>query len=65
MRLTKHGHACVRIDVDGAGTLVIDPGTYSPDVDLAGVTDVLVTHEHADQVGVDVVVPAALSLIHI
>ena len=59
MRLTKHGHACVRIDVAGGGALVIDPGTYSPDVDLAGVSDVLVTHEHADHVDPDVVVPAA------
>jgi L-ascorbate metabolism protein UlaG (beta-lactamase superfamily) len=61
MRLTKHGHACVRIDVGaaGGGTLVIDPGTYSPDVDLAGVADVLVTHEHPDHVDPDLVVPAA------
>jgi len=58
MRLTKHGHACVRLDAEG-GTLVIDPGTYSPDVDLAGVSDVLVTHEHPDHVDPDLVVPAA------
>jgi L-ascorbate metabolism protein UlaG (beta-lactamase superfamily) len=52
MRLTKFGHACVRLDVDG-GSVVIDPGTYSPDVDLDGVADVLVTHEHADHLDVD------------
>jgi L-ascorbate metabolism protein UlaG (beta-lactamase superfamily) len=61
MRLTKHGHACVRIDVEAVdgGALVIDPGTYSPDVDLAGVADVLVTHEHPDHVDPELVVPAA------
>ena len=58
MRLTKHGHACVRLDADG-GTLVIDPGTWSADVDLTGVADVLVTHEHPDHVDPDLVVPAA------
>jgi L-ascorbate metabolism protein UlaG (beta-lactamase superfamily) len=56
VRLTKFGHACVRIDVDG-GSFVIDPGTFSPDVDLDGVTDVLVTHEHADHLDVDRFVP--------
>jgi len=60
MRLTKHGHACVRLDADG-GSLVIDPGTYSPDVDLDGVGDLLVTHEHADHVDPAVVVPAVRS----
>jgi L-ascorbate metabolism protein UlaG (beta-lactamase superfamily) len=61
MRLTKHGHACVRIDVEAVdgGALVIDPGTYSPEVDLAGVADVLVTHEHPDHVDPELVVPAA------
>lgn len=56
MRLTKYGHACVRLDLD-AGSVVLDPGTYSPDVDLAGVADVLVTHEHADHIDVDRLVP--------
>lgn len=56
MRLTKYGHACIRIDV-GGGAFVVDPGTFSPDVDLDGVTDVLVTHEHADHLDVDRFVP--------
>ena len=56
MRLTKYGHACVRLDLD-ASSVVLDPGTYSPDVDLAGVADVLVTHEHADHIDVDRLVP--------
>ena len=56
MRLTKYGHACVRLDLD-AGSVVLDPGSYSPEVDLAGVADVLVTHEHADHIDVDRLVP--------
>jgi L-ascorbate metabolism protein UlaG (beta-lactamase superfamily) len=56
VRLTKYGHACVRLDNEG-GSVVLDPGVYSPDVDLDGVTDVLVTHEHADHLDVDRLVP--------
>jgi L-ascorbate metabolism protein UlaG (beta-lactamase superfamily) len=56
VRLTKYGHACVRLDL-GGGSVVLDPGTYTPDVDLAGVADVLVTHEHADHLDVDLLVP--------
>jgi L-ascorbate metabolism protein UlaG (beta-lactamase superfamily) len=56
VRLTKYGHACVRLDLDG-GSVVLDPGAYTPDVDLAGVADVLVTHEHADHLDVDLLAP--------
>jgi L-ascorbate metabolism protein UlaG (beta-lactamase superfamily) len=56
VRLTKYGHACVRLDLD-AGSVVLDPGSYSPEVDLAGVADVLVTHEHADHIDIDRLVP--------
>jgi L-ascorbate metabolism protein UlaG (beta-lactamase superfamily) len=56
VRLTKYRHACVRLDLDG-GSVVVDPGSYSPDADLDGVGDVLVTHEHADHVDADRVVP--------
>ncbi|MFC7242122.1 MBL fold metallo-hydrolase [Catellatospora aurea] len=52
MRLTKYGHACVRID-DGDRALVIDPGVYSEPVSFDGVAAVLVTHEHADHVDLD------------
>jgi L-ascorbate metabolism protein UlaG (beta-lactamase superfamily) len=57
MRLTKFGHACVRIDADG-GSVVIDPGTFAPDADLDGAADLLVTHEHYDHLDTDRVVPA-------
>ena len=58
MRLTRYGHACVRLDAEG-GAVVIDPGSYSGDADLGGVTDVLLTHEHPDHVEPALVVPAA------
>jgi L-ascorbate metabolism protein UlaG (beta-lactamase superfamily) len=47
MRITKFGHACVRIEYAGT-TLVIDPGVFT-DVDaLSGADAVLITHEHVD-----------------
>lgn len=52
MRLSKFGHACVRIEKDGR-RLVIDPGTYTEPEALVGADAVLVTHEHADHADVD------------
>jgi len=47
MRLTKLGHASVRIEHDG-GVLVLDPGVFTDRAALDGATAVLITHEHAD-----------------
>ncbi|MGW4464159.1 MBL fold metallo-hydrolase [Micromonospora sp. NPDC004704] len=47
MRLTKLGHACVRLEQDGT-TLVLDPGAFSDPGALAGADAVLITHEHPD-----------------
>jgi L-ascorbate metabolism protein UlaG (beta-lactamase superfamily) len=48
MRMTKLGHACVRLEKDGTA-LVIDPGTWSDaDTALSGASAVLITHEHPD-----------------
>ncbi|MDH6113414.1 L-ascorbate metabolism protein UlaG (beta-lactamase superfamily) [Kitasatospora sp. MAP12-15] len=52
MRLTKYGHACVRIE-DGDRVLVIDPGTLSDPESLRGATAVLITHEHDDHIDVE------------
>jgi L-ascorbate metabolism protein UlaG (beta-lactamase superfamily) len=54
MRLTKMGHACIRLEKDGA-TLVIDPGAaaFSPPEALDGADAVLVTHEHVDHFAED------------
>ncbi|GAB3195567.1 MBL fold metallo-hydrolase [Nocardioides hungaricus] len=47
MRITKFGHACVRIEHEGT-TVVLDPGVWSQAEAVAGVDAVLITHEHAD-----------------
>jgi L-ascorbate metabolism protein UlaG (beta-lactamase superfamily) len=52
MRLTKYGHACVRLE-HGHRVLVIDPGTLSEMDALTGADAVLITHEHDDHVDVD------------
>ena len=52
MRITKFGHACVRIEHDGAA-VVLDPGVFSEAEALDGATAVLITHEHADHVHPD------------
>jgi L-ascorbate metabolism protein UlaG (beta-lactamase superfamily) len=55
MRMTKLGHACVRLEKDGTA-LVIDPGTWSDaDTALSGASAVLITHEHPDHVDYDAV----------
>ncbi len=47
MRLTKFGHAGVRIEHDGRA-LLIDPGVFTQQEALDGVGAVLITHEHPD-----------------
>jgi len=47
MRITKFGHACVRVEHDGA-TVVVDPGVFTDPEAVDGVDAVLVTHEHPD-----------------
>lgn len=49
MRITKFGHACVRIHTDG-GVVVLDPGVYTDAGALEGADAVLITHEHPDHV---------------
>ena len=47
MRITKFGHACVRIEHDGT-TLVLDPGMFTDAEAVDGADAVLITHEHPD-----------------
>ncbi|MDH2427647.1 MBL fold metallo-hydrolase [Sphaerisporangium sp. TRM90804] len=52
MKLTKHGHACVRLEKDGA-TLILDPGGLTEASALDGANAVLITHEHFDHLDVE------------
>ena len=46
MKLTKFGHACVRLEKNGH-ILVIDPGVMSQEPGiLDGAQAILITHEH-------------------
>ena len=47
MRITKFGHACIRVEHDGVA-VVIDPGVFTEVGALDGADAVLITHEHAD-----------------
>lgn len=47
MRITKLGHACVRLEHEGT-TVVLDPGVFTEPAAVADVDAVLVTHEHPD-----------------
>lgn len=49
MKLTKKGHACVRLSKAAGGpVLVIDPGNFTEADAALGATAILVTHEHPD-----------------
>jgi L-ascorbate metabolism protein UlaG (beta-lactamase superfamily) len=57
MRMIKFTHACVRLEQDGR-SLLLDPGTWAEDAAFEGVSDVLVTHEHADHIDAERLVKA-------
>lgn len=52
MRITKYTHACVRLEHENGGVVVVDPGEWSEPEALTGADAVLVTHEHSDHVDV-------------
>jgi L-ascorbate metabolism protein UlaG (beta-lactamase superfamily) len=47
MRITKFGHACVRVE-HGGKAVVLDPGVFTDVSALDGADAVLITHEHPD-----------------
>ncbi|WP_372727178.1 MBL fold metallo-hydrolase [Nocardioides sp.] len=47
MRITKFGHACVRVEHEGR-VVVIDPGVFTEVEAVDGAHSVLITHEHPD-----------------
>lgn len=52
MRITKFGHACVRIE-SGGSVVVVDPGVFTDPEAVDGADAIFITHEHADHVSVD------------
>ena len=52
MRITKFGHACVRIEHEGV-VVVLDPGVFTDPEAVDGATAVLVTHLHPDHLHPD------------
>jgi L-ascorbate metabolism protein UlaG (beta-lactamase superfamily) len=52
VKLTKHTHACVRLEKDG-NVLLIDPGVWTESEAFEGIDAILVTHEHFDHLDVD------------
>ena len=48
MKITKHGHACLEVE-NNSETLIIDPGSYTEDLDtVKNVVAVVITHKHDD-----------------
>jgi L-ascorbate metabolism protein UlaG (beta-lactamase superfamily) len=53
MKITKFGHCCLLIEVDGV-TILTDPGSFTTAQDnVTGVDIVLVSHEHGDHLHID------------
>jgi L-ascorbate metabolism protein UlaG (beta-lactamase superfamily) len=48
MKITKHGHACLEVEIDSQ-TLIIDPGSYTEELaSLGNVVALVITHKHDD-----------------
>jgi L-ascorbate metabolism protein UlaG (beta-lactamase superfamily) len=47
VRITKFGHACIRLEYDG-NVVVVDPGMFTDPEAVDGADAVLITHEHPD-----------------
>jgi L-ascorbate metabolism protein UlaG (beta-lactamase superfamily) len=53
MKITKFGHCCLLLEIDGVRFLT-DPGTMSSGEESAtGVDAIVITHEHADHFHID------------
>ncbi|MER1997612.1 MAG: MBL fold metallo-hydrolase [Arthrobacter sp.] len=57
MKMTKYTHSCVRFEKEGS-VLVLDPGSFSEvDEALRDADAILLTHEHADHIDTEKVLP--------
>ena len=53
MRITRYGHSCLLVE-QGDARVLLDPGVFSTGFErLAGLTAVLVTHQHPDHLDVE------------
>ncbi len=53
MKVTKFGHSCLLVEMDGA-RILLDPGVYSTAEDkVKGLDAILITHEHFDHLDID------------
>jgi L-ascorbate metabolism protein UlaG (beta-lactamase superfamily) len=57
MQLTRYGHACVRLEIDGA-VVVIDPGELSEPEAIAGADAIVYTHAHYDHFSAELLAAA-------
>jgi L-ascorbate metabolism protein UlaG (beta-lactamase superfamily) len=65
MKMTKYTHSCVRFEKDGS-VLVLDPGNFSEvEAALEGADAILVTHEHADHLDRERVLPLLAARAHL
>jgi L-ascorbate metabolism protein UlaG (beta-lactamase superfamily) len=56
-KVVKYGHACLRVERDGA-VVVIDPGAFSEPAAVDGADAILLTHEHFDHLDIQKLVDA-------
>jgi L-ascorbate metabolism protein UlaG (beta-lactamase superfamily) len=52
MNITRYGHACLLVDIDGV-RIITDPGDWNETPDAENVHAVLITHEHQDHCDLD------------